>query len=88
MHTGWFRIQCQAVQYQDKIIMNLVWIVNETWQSGLVWSRLWSKSASQIKTIDTLVVIQTKPGVAWHGILGLSVQIGEYISLKRVTFYV
>ena len=42
-------------------------------QSGLVWSRLWSKSASQIKTSDTLVIIQTEPTTAWHWILILSV---------------
>ena len=48
--------------------------VNEMQQSGLVWLRLWSKSASQIKTSDTLVVIQTKPTVARHWILILPVE--------------
>ena len=44
-------------------------------RGNLVWSG--QESATQIKTIDTLVVIQTEPGVAWHGILGLSVFLWE-----------
>ena len=56
--------------------------VNETWQSGLVWSRLWSKSASQIKTSDTLVVIQTEPTIAWHWFLIHPVLIYIKISLS------
>ena len=67
--TGWFRIQCQAIVGSISRPDYYEFGVNEMQQYGLVWSRLWSKSASQIKTCDTLVVIQNKPNIAWHWIL-------------------
>ena len=59
--TGRIRIQCHdivgLISGQDYYEFG----VNKMWQSGLVLSRLWSKSASQIKTSDTLVVIKPSP---------------------------
>ena len=68
-NTGWIKIQCQAIVGLISGWNYYEFGVNETQQSGLVWSRLWSKSASQIKTSDTLVIIQTKPTLARHWIL-------------------
>ena len=64
--TGRIRIQGQGIASSISGQQCYEFGVNETWQSGLVWSRLWSKSASQVKTSDTLVVIQTKPTIARH----------------------
>ena len=69
IHTGCIRIQCHTTAGSISGQQCYEFGVSVTWQSGLVWSRLWSKSASQIKTIDTLVVIQIEPAVVWHGIL-------------------
>ena len=71
--TGRIRIQCRAIVGPISGQYYYEFGVNGTRQSGLVWSRLWSKSASQIKTSDTLVVIQTKPTIARHWILILPV---------------
>ena len=67
------RVELTRAWYQDNNVMNLVWMR----RGNLVWSG--QESATQIKTIDTLVVIQTEPGVAWHGILGLSVVLVVYL---------
>ena len=52
-NTERIRIQCQGIvgliSGQDYYEFG----VNETWQSGFVCLRVWSKSASQIKTSDT-----------------------------------
>ena len=52
-----FSVELLQAWYQDKIKI----CVNEMWQSGLVWSRLWSKLASQIKTSDTLLSSKPSP---------------------------
>ena len=63
-YTGGIRIQCRAtvglISGRDYYEFG----VNEMRQSGLIWSRLGCKSASQIKTSKTLVVVQTNPTIA------------------------
>ena len=79
-----FHVTLHRARYQDNNVMNLVWMR----RGNLVWSG--QDSATQIKTIDTLVVIQTKPGVAWHGILIHPVAIGfrgRYLSTELGTVW-
>ena len=83
LERGFFSVPCRStgrIRIQGRGIASLIsgqqcydFFVNETWQSGLIWSRLWSKSASQIKTSNTLLVIQTEPSIPQPWILILSV---------------